>query len=81
MMTLKTVTERYNALAKEPGTPVALEEFGLSPEETEKLFSGLDEDYHISRHLHFSKAEGRCYRISGEEVTHVAIDGAISSVL
>ena len=81
MMTLKMVVERYNSLAGQPGAPVALSEFGLSPDETQKLFSALDEDYHISRHLHFSKLEGQTYRISGEDATHVAIDGAISSLL
>ena len=81
MMTLKTVVERYNSLAAQPGSPVALEAFGLLPDETEKLLSALDEDYHISRHLHFSKREGRLYRISGEAVTHVVIDPAITSLL
>jgi hypothetical protein len=81
MMTLKLLTERYNSLARQPGAPVALEGFGLSPEETEKLFSALDEDYHISRHLHFSKVNGRSYRVSGEEVTHVSIGAAIASLL
>lgn len=81
MITLKMVVERYNSLAGQPGAPVALGEFGLSPEETERLFSALDEDYHISRHLHFSLAEGLRYRVSGEEVTHVAMDEAIASLL
>jgi len=81
MMTLKVLTERYNSLASQPGAPVALGRFGLSPEETEKLFNALDEDYQINRHLHFSKVEGPTYRISGEEVTHVSMDAAISSLL
>ena len=81
MITLKTVMERYNSLATRPGAAVALEAFGLSRDEAEKLFTDLDEDYHISRHLHFSKMEGRVYRISGEDVTNVAIDPAISTLL
>jgi hypothetical protein len=81
MMTLQMVVERYSALASLPGIPVALEQFGLSPEETGKLFNALDEDYQISRHLHFSKAKCRAYQISGEEVTHVVLDAAISSLL
>ena len=81
MITLKTVVERYNSLAKQPGAPVALESFGLTPDETEKLFNALDEDYHISRHLHFSKGERRIYRISGEDMTHIAIDEAIANLL
>jgi hypothetical protein len=81
MITLNTMVERYNSLAKQPGAPVALESFGLTPDETEKLFNALDEDYHISRHLRFSKGEGRSYRVSGEQVTHVSMDGAIASLL
>jgi len=81
MITLRTVVERYTSLAGRAGAAVALTEFGLSREETEKLFSALDEDYHISRHLRFSKMEGRVYRISGEEVTHVAMDEAIANLL
>jgi hypothetical protein len=81
MMTLKMVVDRYRALTRGWGTPAALSEFGLSAAETEKLFGGLDEDYHISRHLHFSTGEGPSYRISGEDVTHIAIDEGISNLL
>jgi len=81
MMTLKEVVDRYAALAAEPSGPVALSRFGLSTEETQNLFSSLDEDYHISRFLHFSRAEGQSYAISGETVTHVAIDPSIRSFL
>jgi hypothetical protein len=81
MMTLKLLVDRYNKLASRPGAPVALAAFGLSSAETEKLFSTLDEDYHISRHLRFSKTQGQSYRISGVEVTHVALDAAISKLL
>lgn len=81
MMMLKTLVDRYNGLAGKAGVPVALARFGLSQSETEKTFGGLDEDYHISRHLHFSKGEGQSYTISGEEVTHVAIDAGITSLL
>jgi len=81
MMTLKMVVDRYRDKAEGWGSPVALPEFGLSAADTEKLFGVLDDDYHLSRHLHFSKREGQAYRISGEEVTHVAIDEAISGLL
>jgi len=81
MMTLKMVVERYRELAGPWGRPVSLAEFGLSAAETERVFGGLDEDYQISRHLHFSKRDGQTYRISGEEVTHVAIDEGISNLL
>jgi hypothetical protein len=81
MMNLREVVERYAALAGSFGNPVALSAFGLSEQETRNLFSAFDEDYHISRFLHFSRADGRAYAISGEAVTHVAIDPAIESLL
>ena len=81
MATLKMIVKQYCELGHRWNTPIALSEFGLSVAETEKTFGGLDEDYHISRHLHFSKAEGRAYQISGEKVTHVAMDAAITHLL
>jgi hypothetical protein len=81
MITLKLLVDRYNKLASQAGAPVALAAFGLSSAETEKLFSTLDEDYHISRHLRFSKTQGQTFRISGEEVTHVTLDAAIRNLL
>lgn len=81
MVTLKEVVDRYASLAKSFGEPVALSAFQLAPEETSRLFSALDEDYHISRFLHFSAGVGQSYVIDGEAVTHVAIDAAISSLL
>ncbi|MGB9431027.1 MAG: hypothetical protein WBQ89_02190 [Candidatus Acidiferrum sp.] len=81
MMNLKEVAERYAALAGTFGNAVALEAFGLSAEETQNLFSSFDEDYHISRFLHFSLSQGKSYVISAETVTHVAIDPAIYSIL
>lgn len=80
MMNLQDVVERYASLGKW-GEPAALSAFGLSPEETARLFSALDEDYHTSRFLHFSRSQGQSYAVSGEAVTHVAMDEAISSVL
>ena len=80
MMNLKEVVDRYFSLAGW-GTPVPLSRFGLSPQETARLFSALDEDYHISRFLHFSRAEGESYEIGGESVTHVAIEPGISTLL
>jgi len=81
MLSLREVVERYRAAAPDFGAPVALSVFALSKEETEKLFDGLDEDYHISRFLHFSDGQGTRYWVSGSEVTHVAIDGEIQSLL
>jgi hypothetical protein len=81
MMNLREVVERYATLAEKFGNPVALAAFGLREEDTEQLFSDFDEDYHISRFLHFSRVEGQSYKISGEPVTHVSIDPSIYSLL
>ena len=81
MLTIKEVVDRYASLAKSFGEPVPLTAFQLAAEETSRLFTVLDEDYHISRFLHFSRGEGQSYSIDGEAVTHVAIDAAISSLL
>jgi hypothetical protein len=81
MTSLREIVERYAALAGSFGNAVALSEFGFGLAETQNLFSALDEDYHISRFLHFSLDKGQAYQISGENVTHIAIDPAIHSVL
>jgi hypothetical protein len=81
MLSLKEVVERYRSLAQSAGEPVALSAFHLGVDETSRLFTALDEDYHISRYLHFSCGSGGRYTIDGEEVTHVSIDLAISSLL
>jgi hypothetical protein len=81
MMNLREFVERYAALAGSFGNPVALSVFGLNPQETQNLFSMFDEDYHISRFLHFSRADGHAYVISGDIATHVAVDPAIYSLL
>jgi len=80
-MNLRELVERYAALTSVFGEAVALGGFGLSVRETESLFSSFDEDYHISRFLHFSRAEGPTYSISHEMVTHVAMDSSIQSLL
>ena len=81
MMTLRELVERYHALAAELGAPVALSAFGLSQEETERLFSGYDEDYHISRFFHLSESDGPRYSINGFPATHVAVDAEIETIL
>jgi hypothetical protein len=81
MLSLKEVVDLYTSLAPSFGEPVALSAFNLSPEKTSRLFTALDEDYHISRYLHFSCSTGSRYAIDGEEVTHISIDPAISSLL
>ena len=81
MMTIKELLDRYNAIARQSGEPVPLSAFQFPAEETSRLFTALDEDYHISRFLHFTSAEGEQFTIAGERVTHVRIDPAISSLL
>ncbi|HYW66171.1 MAG TPA: hypothetical protein VFB10_05645 [Candidatus Dormibacteraeota bacterium] len=81
MLSLREVVDRYLAVAGGFGQPVPLSAFQLSPAETHMLFNVFDEDYHLSRFLHFSQVEGESYLISGETVTHLSIDPAITSIL
>jgi hypothetical protein len=81
MLSLPQLVSRYLEIAGEFGLPVPLTAFSLSRDETERLFSGYDEDYHISRFFHFSEADGMTYDINGEGVTHVALDPDIQSIL
>jgi hypothetical protein len=81
MLSLKEVVQRYAILAGDFGQPVALSAFGLARDDTQNLFSSFDEDYHISRFLHFSCGTGQRYTISGEAATHIAIEPAINSLL
>ena len=81
MWNLRQLVDRYFALAGGYGNPVALSEFGLTSPDTVAVFGSFDEDYHISRYLHFSKREGNSYRIGGEQVTHLSIDESIQEIL
>jgi hypothetical protein len=81
MLSLQEVVDRYSSFAKQWGDPVALEAFALDPEQTIKLFTSLDEDYHISRFIKFSFENGRLYLISGNPSTHIQIDAAIRALL
>lgn len=82
MMPLEELYRVYTTIAPKPGELVPLSAFPLTVEETEKLFSVFNEDYHISRFFHFSKhKKGEKFTINGESVTHVAIDPEISSIL
>jgi len=81
MLALKELVARYLDHAGEFGKPVALTAFDLTRAETEQLFGSFDEDYHISRFLHFTEADGMTFLINGERVTHVTIDPEIGTVL
>ena len=81
MLSLREVVDRYLAVARKFGESVALSSFQLSPTEIQALFNVLDEDYHLSRFLHFSRVEGESYVISGARITHLSIDSGIQSML
>jgi hypothetical protein len=81
MMPLRELVDRYLSAAGTFGIPAALSSFALNHAETERLFSSYDEDYHISRFLHFSQDAGTAFSINGFPATHVAIDPEIQSIL
>jgi len=78
---LKEIVEKYLAAAGGYGKQVPLTALGLSKEEIEDVFSAFDEDYHISRFLHFDCTAGGNFQINGFPQTHVAIDEEIQSIL
>jgi hypothetical protein len=80
-MQLRDAVEKYLTIAGSYGKPMALQAFGLSREETERFFSALDEDYHISRFVSFSNTAGESYKINDFPYTHVFIDAGIQSIL
>ncbi len=83
-MNLRDIVARYRALAGDFGRPLSLGEFALTRVETERVFSALDEDYHISRFFHFTLdpayQEG-AYRINGLPQSHVSIDAEVETIL
>jgi hypothetical protein len=81
IMPLRDLVLLYRCLAGKFGEPVALSAFGLTNAETARLFSGYDEDYHISRFLQFSEAGGEKFSINGFGATHVSLDAEIQSIL
>jgi len=81
MMPLRELVDRYRSLAGEFGKSVPLTAFQLSDAETERLFSGYDEDYHISRFFHFTQGEGTRFSINGIPATHISLDAEIESIL
>jgi hypothetical protein len=81
MMPLSDLVSRYRAVSGKYGLPVPLSAFQLGPAETERLFSGYDEDYHISRFFHFSEAAGEKFSINGIPATHVSLDSEIETIL
>ncbi len=80
-MYLREAVKKYLALAGDFGKPVPLGGFGLGREDTERVFSIFDEDYHISRFFHFSDVSGESYQINGFPHTHVSLDAEIKQIL
>jgi len=81
IMPLRDLVRLYRSLAGSFGEPIALSAFGLTKAETERLFSGYDEDYHISRFFQFSETAGEKFSINGIPATHVSLDAEIESIL
>ncbi len=81
-MSLKELVAHYRKIAPAFGVAIPISSFGFSVEETERLFSCFDEDYHISRFFHFTDdATSQRYSIDGFPATHVAIDPEIQTIL
>ena len=81
LMPLRELVRLYRCHANDFGEPVALSLFGLTVPETERLFSGYDEDYHISRFFHFTEGAGEKFSINGIPATHVSLDSEIQTIL
>jgi hypothetical protein len=80
-MTLREIVEKYLAIAGGFAYLAPLAEFGLERKEIERIFGAFDEDYHISRFLHFSQISGPAFSINGFEQTHISIDQEIQDIL
>ena len=85
-MNLRETVDKYLDVAGDFGRAVPLADFRLSREETEKLFSTFDEDYHISRYFHLSNQQATAptavtFQINGFAHTHVSIDAEIAEIL
>jgi hypothetical protein len=86
-ISLRDLVGKYRQLAGGFGKPLALSAFGLSAEETERVFGIFDEDYHISRFFRFSlqptgaERSGQTFRINGFPQSHVALDAEIETIL
>ena len=81
LMALRELVRLYRSNANDFGELVALSVFDLSVPETERVFSGYDEDYHISRFFHFSDSTGEKFSINGIPATHVSLDSEIETIL
>jgi hypothetical protein len=89
-MTLAEGVKKYLEVAGGYGRAVELARFGLSKDETVKLFSAWDEDYQINRYMLLTLAaseepaqprEGEVYVINGFECSHVCFQSGIEQLL
>jgi hypothetical protein len=80
-MTLREIVEKYLAIAGGFAFLAPLSDFGMERSEVERVFGAFDDDYHISRYLHFSQVSGPAFHINGFDQTHVSIDAEIQSIL
>lgn len=81
MKTLRDIVDKYLAISGGFAFLAPLADFGMEKSEMERVLSAFDEDYHISRYLHFSQVSGPSYNINGFEQTHISIDEDVQSVL
>jgi hypothetical protein len=80
-MTLREIVDKYLSIAGGFAFLAPIADFGLEQSEAERVFGAFDEDYHISRYLHFSQVSGPTYSINGFQQTHVSIDEDVQSIL
>jgi hypothetical protein len=80
-MSLSELVRFYLSQVGSSSDPLPLSAFPLDSTDLVRLFSSLDEDYHISRFFHFSESDGTRYSINGVPATHVSIDAQIEEVL
>ena len=80
-MTLREIVDKYLAASGGYGKTVALSALGLSRADAEKTFGAFDEDYNISRYIHFQCAAGANYTINGFPQSHISIDAEVQSIL
>jgi len=84
-MNLGEIVQKYLATAGAYGKQIPLASLGLAKEELEGALGAFDDDYHISRFLHFTCAKESTapltYQINGFSQTHISIDSDVQSIL
>jgi hypothetical protein len=84
-MNLGEIVQKYLAAAGAYGKKIPLASLGLAKDELESALGAFDDDYHISRFLHFTCADGSgsplAYQINGFPQTHISIDSDVQSIL